>query len=133
MTEKDTRRLRGEGRHETVWSTHRRLCGLTKLTLARSPKPAKPVKGKAYGKLTIRGVTRDVVADVTATSFPLTDALRNPDFGFTGDLMKIDVAFKTSFTNHGMQVPQMLFYKVSNDIDVQTSLTLVAQPAQTSN
>lgn len=106
---------------------------LTKLVLAGSLKPAKSVKGKAYGKLTIRGVTRDIVAEVVATSFPLTDALRNPDVGFTGDLMKIDVSFKTSFTNHGVQVPQMLFYKVSNDIDVQTSLTLVAQPKQTSN
>lgn len=106
---------------------------LTKVVLAGSLKPAQSLKGKAYGKLTIRGVTRDIVADLTATSFPLTDALKNPDFGFTGDLMKIDVSFKTSFTNHGMQVPQMLFYKVSNDIDVQTSLTLVAQSTHTSN
>jgi hypothetical protein len=33
----------------------------------------------------------------------------------------------TTFTDHGMQVPQLLFLKVSNEIQLETDLTFVRQ------
>jgi hypothetical protein len=35
--------------------------------------------------------------------------------------------FETAFTNHGMQVPQLLFLKVANNIQLETDLTFVRQ------
>jgi hypothetical protein len=35
--------------------------------------------------------------------------------------------FATSFTDHGLQIPQILFYKVANDIQLETDLTFARQ------
>jgi len=35
--------------------------------------------------------------------------------------------FATTFTDHGLQIPQILFYKVSNDIQLETDLTFARQ------
>ena len=35
--------------------------------------------------------------------------------------------FTTSFTNHGMQVPQLLILKLANEIQIETDLTLARQ------
>jgi hypothetical protein len=33
----------------------------------------------------------------------------------------------TTFTDHGMQIPQLLILKLSNDITIETDLTFIRQ------
>ena len=40
---------------------------------------------------------------------------------------KVRARLATTFTDHGMQVPQLLIFKVSNDIQLETDLTFVRQ------
>jgi polyisoprenoid-binding protein YceI len=46
-------------------------------------------------------------------------------FGLTAESLRVTAKFPTSFTNHGMQVPQLLILKLSNDIQIETDLVLV--------
>jgi hypothetical protein len=48
-------------------------------------------------------------------------------FGFTSDNIKVRAKFGTTFTNHGMQVPQLLFLKVANQLELEADLTFVRQ------
>jgi hypothetical protein len=50
-----------------------------------------------------------------------------PWFGFTSDNVKVRARFSTTFTNHGMQVPELLFLKLANEIHLETDLTFVRQ------
>jgi predicted Zn-dependent protease len=50
-------------------------------------------------------------------------------FGFSTENMRVSAKFATTFTNHGMQVPQLFILKVSNEIVLETDLVLIlAQP-----
>ena len=49
-------------------------------------------------------------------------------FGFTADNIKVRARFGTTFTNHGMQVPQILFLKVANEFELEADLTFVRVP-----
>ena len=48
-------------------------------------------------------------------------------FGFAVDNIKVRAKFATSFTNHGMTIPEMLFLKVSNEIELETDLAFARQ------
>jgi hypothetical protein len=48
-------------------------------------------------------------------------------FGFTSDMIRVKSTLRTTFTDHGMQVPQVLFLKLSNDIQLEAELTFVRQ------
>ena len=48
-------------------------------------------------------------------------------FGFTVDNIKVRARLATTFTDHGMQVPQLLIFKVANDIQLETDLTFARQ------
>ena len=48
-------------------------------------------------------------------------------FGFTAENLRVKAKLGTKFTNHNMQVPQILILKVSDDIQVETDLILVKQ------
>lgn len=87
------------------------------------------VPAKLRGILTIKGKPVEITADARVTYVKLTpDQLETQKrFGFTSDNLRVRANFKTSFTTHGMQVPQLLFLKVSNDIWLETDLTLVRQ------
>lgn len=63
------------------------------------------------------------------TYLPLTPAQveQQKRFGFTSDNLKVRATFGTSFTNHGMQVPQLLFLKVANDLVLEADLTFVRE------
>jgi hypothetical protein len=86
---------------------------------------------KVRGILTIKGKPIETVADARVTYIKLTpEQLETQDqkrWGFTSDNIKIRAKFGTTFTNHGMQIPQLLFLKVSNDIQLETDLTFVRQ------
>jgi hypothetical protein len=71
----------------------------------------------------------EVVADARVTYIKLTpeqvEALKR--FGFASDNVKVRAKFGTLFSNHGITIPQLLFLKVSNEIQLETDLTFVKQ------
>ena len=91
--------------------------------------PGKEITAKVKGMLTIKGKPVDRVVDARVTYLRLTpQELDNyKRFGYTTDVLRVRATFDTTFTNHGMQIPQYLFLKVSNDIQLETDLTLVRQ------
>ena len=93
--------------------------------------PGREMPARVRGMLTIKQKPVEVVADARVSYVKLTpEQLENQGqkkFGFTSDVLKIRAKFETKFTNHGMQVPQLLFLKVSNDIQLETDLTLVRE------
>lgn len=92
--------------------------------------PGKTVPGKVRGTLTIRGKPVETVADASVYYLRLTpEQVENQKrFGFTAESLRVNAKFATTFTNHGMQVPQLLILKVSNDILLEADLVLVLAP-----
>ena len=91
--------------------------------------PGKDMPAKVKGILTIRGKPIERVVDARVTYLRLTpQELENyRRFGYTTDVLRVRAKFETTFNNHGMQVPQLLFLKLSNEIQLETDLTLVRQ------
>jgi polyisoprenoid-binding protein YceI len=89
----------------------------------------KEVPAKVKGVLTIKQKPVDVVADARVTYVKLTpqQVEAQKRFGFTADNLKVRAKFGTTFTNHGMAIPEMLFLKVSNEIELETDLTFTRQ------
>jgi polyisoprenoid-binding protein YceI len=99
--------------------------------IAGTLEPGKEMPAKVRGTLTIKGKPVETVADARVTYIKLTgeqlETQGQKRFGFTTDNIKVRAKFATTFTNHGMQIPQLLFLKVSNDIQLETDLTFVRQ------
>jgi polyisoprenoid-binding protein YceI len=95
--------------------------------LAGPLEPGKAVPAKIRGTLTIRGKPIETVADSTVYYLRLTpeQVESQKRYGFTPETLRVTAKFPTTFTNHGMQVPQILILKVSNDIHIETDLVLV--------
>jgi len=91
--------------------------------------PGKAIPAKVRGILTVKQKPVERTADATVTWIKLTpEQVENQKrFGFTADNIKVRARFGTTFTDHGMQVPQLLIFKVSNDIQLETDLTFVRQ------
>jgi polyisoprenoid-binding protein YceI len=91
--------------------------------------PGKAIPAKVRGILTVKQKPVERVADATVTWIKLTpEQVENQKrFGFTADNIKVRARLETTFTDHGMQVPQLLIFKVSNDIQLETDLTFVRQ------
>jgi polyisoprenoid-binding protein YceI len=91
--------------------------------------PGQEAKARLRGTVTIRGKPVDVTAEAQVNYLKLTPEQIESQkrFGFTTDNMRVRAAFKTSFTNHGMQVPQFLILKLSNEIQVETDITMARQ------
>jgi polyisoprenoid-binding protein YceI len=89
--------------------------------------PGKEVPARLTGILTIRQKPVEITADARITYVKLTpEQLESQKrFGFTNDNIRIKARLNTSFTNHGMQIPELLFMKLSNDIRIETDLTFV--------
>ncbi len=102
---------------------------LKSLEIAGPLEPGKEVPARLKGILTIKQKPVEITADARITYLKLTpEQLESQKrFGFTSDNVRAKATFKTSFTNHGMQVPQLLFLKLSNDIQLETDLTFVRQ------
>jgi polyisoprenoid-binding protein YceI len=92
--------------------------------------PGKTMAAKVRGTLTIRGKPVETAADSTVYYLRLTpEQLESQKrFGFTVESLRVNAKFATTFTNHGMQVPQLLVLKVSNDIQIEADLVLVLAP-----
>jgi len=91
--------------------------------------PGKMVPAKVKGILTVKQKPVERVADATVTWIKLTpeEVEAQKRFGFTADNIKVRARFATTFTDHGLKIPAILFYKVSNDIQLETDLTFVRQ------
>ena len=92
--------------------------------------PGKATPAKVRGTLTIRGKSIDTWAECSLNYVKLTpeQVEAQKRFGFTTENVRANAKFRTSFTNHGMQVPQLLVLKVSDDIQLETDLVLVLVP-----
>jgi polyisoprenoid-binding protein YceI len=91
--------------------------------------PGKEVPGRLKGILTIKQKPVEVTADarITYVKLPPDQLESQKRFGFASDNIRVKTNFTTSFTNHGMQVPQLLFLKLSNEIQIEADLTFVQQ------
>ena len=89
----------------------------------------KPVPAKIHGLLTVKGKSVERVADGTVTYIKLSpeQVEAQKRFGFTSDNIKVRTKLATTFTDHGMQIPQLLILKLSNDIAIETDLTFIKQ------
>jgi len=85
------------------------------------------VPAKIRGLLTVKQKPVERVADGTVTYIKLShdQVEAQKRFGFTSDNLKVRVKLATTFTDHAMQVPQLLILKLSNDIAIETDLTFV--------
>src|SRR5213593_1977226 len=91
--------------------------------------PGKAVPAKVRGVLTVKQRPIERIAETTVTWIKLTPAQLESQkrFGFTADNIKVRARFATTFTDHAMQVPQLLIFKVSNEIQLETDLTFARQ------
>lgn len=91
--------------------------------------PGKETQAKVHGVLTVKQKSVDRVADARISYIKLTpeQVEAQKRFGFTSDNIKVRAVFSTTFTDHGMQVPQLLFLKVANEIHLETDLVFVKQ------
>lgn len=102
---------------------------IKKVEVAGRLEPGKPMPARVHGVLTVKQKPVDRVADATVTYVKLTpeQAEAQKRFGFTSDNIKVRARFATTFTDHGMQVPQLYFLKVNNELILETDLTFVRQ------
>ena len=100
---------------------------VTGIDIAGPLEPGKMVPAKVKGILTVKQKPVERVADATVTWIKLTpeEVEAQKRFGFTADNIKVRARFATTFTDHGLKIPAILFYKVSNDIQLETDLTFV--------
>src|SRR5207245_5569766 len=95
------------------------------IEIAGPLEPGKNVPAKVKGILTVKQKPVERVADATVTWVKLTpeEVEAQKRFGFAADNIKVRARFATTFTDHGLKIPAILFYKVSNDIQLETDLT----------
>jgi len=99
------------------------------IEMAGPLQPGKETPAKVKGILSIKQKPVEVVADSRVTYIKLTpdQVEAQKRFGFTSDNIKVRSKFGTLFSNHGISVPQLLFLKLSNEIQLESDLTFVKQ------
>jgi polyisoprenoid-binding protein YceI len=87
----------------------------------------KEIPAKVTGILTVKQKPVQRTADATVAWIKLSpeQVESQKRFGFTTDNIKVRAKFATTFTDHGLQIPQILIIKVSNDLQLETDLTFV--------
>ena len=95
--------------------------------LAGPLEPGKATPARVKGILTIKQKPVERVAEANVTYIKLTPEQieQQKRFGFTGENVKVRSRLTTTFTEHGMQVPQLLFLKVANELLLESDLTFV--------
>ena len=99
------------------------------IEIAGPLEPGKTIPAKVKGILTVKQKPVERVAEATVTWIKLTpeEVEAQKRFGFASDNIKVRARFATTFTDHGLKIPAILFYKVSNDIQLETDLTFARQ------
>src|SRR5438445_908943 len=100
-----------------------------RVEIAGPLEPGKNVPAKVKGILTVKQKPVERVADATVTWVKLTpeEVEAQKRFGFAADNIKVKAKWTATFTDHGLKIPAILFYKVSNDIQLETDLTFARQ------
>lgn len=100
-----------------------------RVEMAGPLEPGKTIPAKVRGILTVKQKPVERVADATVTYVKLTPAELESQkrWGFTTDNIKVRAKLFTTFTDHGMQVPQLLILKVANEIQLEADLTFTRQ------
>jgi polyisoprenoid-binding protein YceI len=100
---------------------------VTGVEVAGPLEPGKAVPAKIRGLLTVKQKPVERTAEGTVTYIKLSSEQVEAQkrFGFTSDNIKVRTKLATTFTDHGMQVPQLLILKLSNDIAIETDLTFI--------
>ncbi len=98
---------------------------LTRIEIKGDPQAAGGATATGYGKLTIKGVTKDVTVPVTVSFRKLDDQLKK--LGFAGDVLRVTGALTIQLSDYGIKVPEMLGQKVSNTVEITVALTGVAK------
>ena len=123
--------MRGKNFLDTEVEANRRVTFELKSVEIAGPLVAgKDVAAKIAGMLTVKQKPVERVVDATLSWIRLTpDQVETQKrFGFTSDSVKVRAKFATAFTDHGMQVPQILMFKVTNDIQLETDLVFTRVP-----
>ncbi len=99
------------------------------IEMAGPLEPGKEVPAKVKGILTIKQKPVETVADARVTYIKLTPehVEAQKRFGFASDNIKVRSKLGTTFSNHGMTIPQLMFLKLSNEIAIETDLTFAKQ------
>ena len=89
--------------------------------------PGKEIPAKVHGILTIKQKSVTRVADASVMYIKLTpeQVEQQKRFGFTSDNIKVKAKINTTFTEHGIQVPQVMFLKLPNEIQMGADLVFV--------
>ena len=89
--------------------------------------PGKTVPARVRGILTVKQKPVERVSDATVTYIKLSPEQLETQrrFGFTSDNIKVRATFSTTLTDHGIQIPQLLFLKVANELLLETDLTFI--------
>jgi polyisoprenoid-binding protein YceI len=100
---------------------------IQKVELTGPLAPGKETPAKVHGILTIKQKSVTRVADASVTYIKLTpdQVEQQKRFGFTSDNLKVKAKINTTFTEHGIQVPQVLFLKLPNEIQMGADLVFV--------
>jgi len=120
--------MRGKPYLETETEANRWVTfEIRNVEIAGPLEPGKTVPAKVRGILTVKQRPVERVVDATVTYIKLTpeQVEAQKRFGFTSDNIKVRATFNTTFTDHAMQVPQVLFLKVANDLQLETDLVFV--------
>lgn len=99
---------------------------VTAVEIAGALEPGREMPAKVRGLLTIRQKPFETTADTRITYLKLSGAHAElaRRGGYGPEILKVRTKLQTSFTNHGMQVPQLYFLRVSSDIQLEVDLTL---------
>lgn len=120
--------LRGRNYLDTAVEANRWVTfDVKSVEIAGSLESGKPIPAKVIGTLTVKQKPVERVAEGTVTHVRLSpeQVEAQKRFGFTSDNVKVRMKLATTFTDHGMQVPQLLILKLSNEIAIETDLTFV--------
>jgi len=99
------------------------------IEMAGPLEPGKEVPAKVKGILTIKQKPVETVADARVTYIKLTpeQVEAQKRFGFASENIKVRSKLGTTFSNHGITIPQLMFLKLSNEIAIETDLTFAKQ------
>lgn len=93
--------------------------------MAGSLKAGEVLQAMVRGVLTVKQKPVEIVAPATVSYVRLTaeELERQRRFGFSSENVKVRTTFGTTFDSHGMQVPQLLFLKMANQIQLEADVT----------
>lgn len=99
------------------------------MDIAGPLEPGKPIPARVRGVLTLKQRPVERVADSTVTWIRLTPSQVESQkrSGLAADNSKVRSRLAMTFTDHGVQVPQRLVFKISNEIQLETDLTFARE------